>query len=163
MVGTQVSATRVGPLAADQLAHRVRVDAALRQVGRADDLDAEPAGEREVHDLVRGVVGPAGQDAFARGEVEGADSAPAKAVVEFWLSAMFRRWAPSSRPRSSPAAASSRRPGLGGLVAAELVLEVEVGVDRLANLARDQGRSRIVEVGSASQPGVSARQRAWSG
>ena len=51
---------------------RVGIHTTGRQIGRPDDLDPQPAGERQVHDLVRCVVRPAGEDRVSRGEIEGA-------------------------------------------------------------------------------------------
>ena len=45
------------------------------------------------------------------------------------------------------------RPGIGGLVAAQLVLQVEVGGDRIADRAGHQRRAGVVEVNQAVAAG----------
>ena len=71
LVGTQVTATSAGRRRADLLLQGVRVDAALRRIGNPHNLDSEALRQRQVHDLVRGVVGAAGHDPVAGPEVEG--------------------------------------------------------------------------------------------
>jgi hypothetical protein len=54
-----------------QRPHGVGIDAPLGGVRRTDDLDSAAAREGEIHDLVGGVVRPAGENGVARGEIEG--------------------------------------------------------------------------------------------
>ena len=58
-------------VAAQDLAHRLRVDAAVRPVLGVDDRHAQPLGERQELDLIRGVVGMRRHDDVAALQVEG--------------------------------------------------------------------------------------------
>jgi hypothetical protein len=139
LVGIQVIATSAG---------RRRWSSSRTASGRAHDLHAQTAGARQVHDLVRGVVRPAGEDRLARGKIECAEchGEGRSGILD---------QGDVAGPRSHQAAEVVRhggnrfRPCIVRLVAAEPLLEVEMVVDRLPDNLGHERRARIVQVHQA--------------
>ena len=149
--------------APDQLAHRLRVDPALGCVRGPHDFDADSARERQIHDLVGGVIGAAGEDQVA------AAGGRTPRMLE-----QRRRWSSAAsprcvrRPRSGDRRLRTRR-------GARPPARPRPRSRRSPAPARDAGAtaSRTAAGCSAapallrwitrSEPGVSARQRASSG
>src|SRR5207244_13460192 len=69
--GNPAQGHQARPGVTGELADAFRVHAAFGPVVRPNRLDAGPTGEREVHELVRGIVGAGRDDAIAGAEVKG--------------------------------------------------------------------------------------------
>ena len=126
LVGTQVRATRAGRRRANAARTASGSMPPSRAIGRPDHLDAEAAGQRQVHDLVRGVVGPAGEDARRRA---GNRTRRGPGRRRRWSSGRARCCRRGGAEQAADRGMSRRhgvRAGVGRLVAAELGLEPEV-------------------------------------
>ncbi len=136
------------PAPSHEGADRLGIHSAFRQVGRADDLDSPSAGEGEVHDLVRGVVGPARENRVTGGEVEGLERLGecGRRVLGEGDVPRFGAQKPAHLVVDGSNLGLAR---LESLVAAQLVLQPEVRDHRFVDgLGRKRGTG-VIEVDSS--------------
>jgi hypothetical protein len=115
-----------GAAAGHELSYRVRVDPALGGIGRTDHLYSPTPCQGEIHDLIGGVVGAAGEDHVARTQVECAHRLGEGdgRVLDHGDAASLGA---DHRPHGLIARLNRECFGLGSLVATDLLLEIEVG------------------------------------
>ncbi len=128
-----------------QIAYGLEIDPAFGGVGRAHDLDAAPPGQREVEDLVRGVIGSAGEDHVPRAQVERGERLAERHRRVLLHGQVRRRGAEESCERGV-GAMQRLRTRIGRLVPADLVLQRQMGIDRGAHGRGRERRPGIVQV-----------------
>jgi hypothetical protein len=134
--------------AAHQSPYLLGIHSAFTGVGCANDLDASTARERQIHDLIRGVVGPAGKHHVPRAQVEGAHGlgeCDGRVLDQGDVS----RSRPDEPGHSLISIFDLLDLGLGSFVAAELLFQRQMGEYGVVHSLRDQRRAGIIEVGQA--------------
>jgi hypothetical protein len=151
-VGTQDMATRRQGVLLHQVAYGVRVDTTLRQVRGVQHGYAQALRQRQILNLIRGVVAAGGNDGVSRLEVDRAQRLDkARSGI-----GDHRDVTPSCLEQGGDsliAALYLRRAGFSGFVASEISLEFEMGDGGMEHGRRHQRGAGVVQVYTGATAG----------
>ena len=146
-------------------AHTGRIDATLGEIVRPHRLDARAASERQVRQLVRGIVGARGDDAVARTEVERGHR-----LAEGHGRVLDDGYVPGRRAHQTPQQlvrlAYAGLCFIGCFIAADRRFPLEEPDERLKHRLRHERGTRVVEVDplpASRRLAAPAVQLGWDG